>query len=156
MLEGNSNVQPVPHGRYTPNRNSSTKSNSRQSSNLVIKQQPHEQEEIQEGITFLRNETVEDQDILPLGIEGAQIESNPQPADSFSPTFDNANTEEENLEGQNRLNVLINAPTTSSQQNSPIGKQMNTCNKGLASKHLFSTSCKIFFETMAFKMDSVT
>ena len=148
MLEGNSNVQPVPHGRYTPNRNSSTKSNSRQSSNLVIKQQPHEQEEIQEGITFLRNETVEDQDILPLGIEGAQIESNPQPADSFSPTFDNANTEEENIESENRLNVLINVPTTSCQQNSPIGKQMITCNKGLASKHLLLENSKDIFQPL--------
>ena len=97
-------------GRYTPSIVSTAKSNSRQSGNFVIKQQPNEHDEIQDGITFLRSEGVEEQDILPLGIEEPQMESQQQPHDSFSPSFDNSQIEEENNESDSRTNAVEHVP----------------------------------------------
>ena len=120
-------------GRYTPSIVSTAKSNSRQPGNFVIKQQPNEHDEIQDGITFLRSEGVEEQDILPLGMEEPQMESQTQPHDSFSPSFDNSQIEEENNESDSRTNAVEHVPILSSQQPSPIATQDNTCNKQLSS-----------------------
>ena len=122
-LESNMVSQSTTVGRYTPSIVSTAKSNSRQSGNFVIKQQPNEHDEIQDGITFLRSEGVEEQDILPLGIEEPHMESQPQPHDSFSPSFDNSQIEEENNESDSRTNAVEHVPILSSQQPSPITKE---------------------------------
>ena len=85
---------------------------------------------------FLRSEGVEEQDILPLGIDEPQMESQSQPHDNFSPSFDNAEIEEENNEGSSRREKIVEyAPTLASQNPLVIDKQLNICNKELSTKN---------------------